>query len=230
MTFVTASSSSTGSFFRRLKQRVAEGPTPAHLKALDGVEGWLAVEEAALLYDLARQVEDGCILEIGSYRGRSTVALALGARAGLGPPVFAIEPHEPFSGVLGGNFGPADRGAFYRNMLRSGCFEEVRLINLDSATVAPGWRKPIGLLWIDGDHSYEGVKRDFECWFPHLTDEAKIAFDDSLDPELGPARLIREILGRGAFEVSKTVGKVTLLHRPVSATAERDRNDQHSES
>jgi hypothetical protein len=61
-------------------------------------------DEVSLLYELARQATAGCIVEVGSAKGRSTAALALGAKRGSGAAVYAIEPHEPFQGVLGGMF------------------------------------------------------------------------------------------------------------------------------
>lgn len=205
--------SKLGALLRRLRARLIDLALPAELNAMGGVEGWLAREEAMLLFQLARQTEHGCIVEVGSYRGRSTIALALGARNGLGVPVYAFDPHESFTGVFGGEFGASDRAAFYRNMLRSGCYREVRLINQDSATVSPGWTKQVALLWIDGDHSFEGVSRDFKAWLPHLSPDAKVVFDDSIDPRMGPTRLIAEILADGAFDLVRTVGKVTVLQR-----------------
>src|SRR5437868_8006845 len=66
----------------------------------------ISAEELLFLEGLAREVQPPeCIVEVGSYRGRSTAALAAGSRAGGGAAVYAIEPHEQFTGVLGGQFG-----------------------------------------------------------------------------------------------------------------------------
>jgi hypothetical protein len=59
-------------------------------------------------------VRDGCIVEVGSYRGRPTAALALGSLSGFQVPVYAVDPQEEFKGIYGGQFGPEDRGAFFR--------------------------------------------------------------------------------------------------------------------
>lgn len=183
------------------------------LDVVERVEGWLAREEAALLYALARAARDGCIVEVGSYRGRSTVALALGTRAGAGRPVYAFEPHEPFIGVLGGRFGPQDRAAFYRTMLETGCYREVRLVNLSSEQVRGAWTTPVALLWIDGDHAYESVARDFACWRAHLAPDAHVAFDDATDPRLGPARVVSELERAAEFARTAAVGKLVVLRR-----------------
>jgi hypothetical protein len=169
-------------------------------------EGMIGEPESALLTRLASEVGEGCIIEVGSYRGMSTIALAKGARV----PVYAIEPHEHFTGVLGGMFGPADRRAFFENLLRAGVVEQVRLVNLSSEVVAPGWQLPVGLLWIDGDHRYEAVRRDFECWEPHL--RGPVAFHDAIQPTLGPAQLIEELL-TGGFELVEHVQGTKVLRR-----------------
>ena len=194
-------------------RRVLDVNQPPHLRTVADIEGWLSLEEADLLYSLAREVKDGCIVEVGSYRGRATVALALGAIDGHRPSVYTLDPHEEFVGVLGGKFGPEDRGAFYRNMLRSSCYRIVRLINLSSDVMTPGWTQPVSLLWIDGDHSFEAVKSDFRCWEPHLADDARVVFDDAVTSDVGPARVIDEITHEGKFKKFLSVGKVVAIER-----------------
>jgi hypothetical protein len=181
------------------------------MRAVDRTEGMISLDEAELLFRLAVEADGaGCIVEVGSFRGRSTVALARGASSSR---VFAIDPHESFTGVLGGKFGPEDRAAFFKAMLRSRGYERVRLVNLSSEIVTPGWREPVRLLWIDGDHSYEGVRRDWEAWKPHLVPHAVIAFDDSTDKTIGPYHLIRELIDAGELAIIEQVGKVTALRR-----------------
>ena len=75
----------------------------------------------------------------------------------------------------------------------------------------------VGLLWIDGDHSYEGVKRDFCCWSQHLTDDATVAFDDATDPTIGPCKIIDELLESGLFRKTETVNKITVLKKMQAA-------------
>jgi hypothetical protein len=189
-------------------------PLPGHMQKIVSVEGHLGQGEAQLLFDLASNVSDGCIVEVGSYRGKSTVALGLGARAAKrGVRVYAVDPHEAFVGVLGGVFGPQDRLAFFQNMLRTGCAETVRLINVSSEVVSKGWEHPIGLLWIDGDHRYEAVRRDFACWAPFLVEKGVVAFHDSLDENLGPARLIAELVGSGTYQKVSQVEITTVLQK-----------------
>jgi hypothetical protein len=138
------------------------------------------------------------------------VALGKGSLDGQRVPVYAIEPHAEFVGERGGAFGPADRAAFYQAMLRTGCYQIVRLVNLTSETVASNWAQPIQLLFIDGDHSEAGVRRDWACWSPRLTADAVVAFDDSDWP--GPAKLIAELTGAGWQKIAMS-GTITVLRK-----------------
>jgi hypothetical protein len=193
-------------------------PWPKHLEVVRSVRGWLSRDQAELLYDEAAAVTEGCIVEVGSYRGRSTIALALGALSGGGAPVYAIEPHEEFVGPLGGEFGPEDRRAFFRNMLRTDLYRQVRLVNLSSAVVTPGWRLPVGLLWIDGDHRYEAVREDFLSWLPHLLPGTTVIFDDATQGEVGPERVVTEAQAEHGFVKTNEVGKVVALRAPTATT------------
>ncbi len=181
------------------------------LDEVEATKGWLSRVEAQLLHAAAGAVTTGCIVEVGSYRGRSTIALASGAPDGA--PVFAVEPHGYFVGALGGEFGPADRRAFFRTMLRTGLWDRVRLVNLSSEVIAPGWMLPVDLLWVDGDHRYEAVRRDVDVWLPHMTASARLLLDDSTNAHLGPARVVRELLDSGSFTLERQVGKVSQLMR-----------------
>lgn len=170
-------------------------------------------QQVTTLYSLAHDVSEGVIVEVGSYRGKSTCALAIGSQRGHQVPVYAIEPHEPFKGIFGGGFGPKDRKAFYESMLETGCWDTVRLVNLSSEAVAPSWTRPLGLVFIDGDHTYEGVKRDFECWEPHLLPHARVAFDDAIQQNGGPFQLIGELVESGQWRKLEAFGKMVVLER-----------------
>jgi len=172
------------------------------------------MDEALFLYELAAGIEEGCIVEVGSYRGRSTAALAQGSMSSNNLPVFAVEPHEPYQGYYGGNFDAEDRAAFFRTMLSTKSYKVVRLLNTVSETVAAAWKKPVGLLFIDGDHSYEGVKADFDNWASHMLPDATVVFDDSIDENCGPHKLITELIQTKQLVRLKVVGKLTQLGLP----------------
>ena len=155
-------------------------------RCFNRTDGMISFDEAVLLYFLAKITFAGCIVEIGCYRGRSTTFLGRGSMDGAKVAVYAVDPHKNFIGILGGVFKPSDRKIFYKAMLANNCSEIVSLINLSSEMITHLWKERVSLLWIDGDHSYDGVKLDFYCWLPHLMSDAVIAFDDAIDHNLGP--------------------------------------------
>lgn len=65
------------------------------------------------------------------------------------------------------------------------------------------WSGEIDFLFIDGDHAYEAVRRDWEDWSPHVAPAGAVAFHDALtgapwmNDEYGSARFVRELRERG---------------------------------
>jgi hypothetical protein len=176
-------------------------------------EGDMTLAEAKFLYELAREATGGCIVEIGTFRGKSTVACALGARAGGGVRVYAVDPFEPFVGACGGRFGPADRPHLLRNLLLAGVADNVWLLHADSALVTAAWRAPVALLWVDGDHAYEAVRRDVELWLPFVTPGGTVALHDSTDPKLGVRRVVEELVAERVLERVRVVESISVLRK-----------------
>src|SRR5579864_679456 len=142
---------------------------------LHGVEGWLGDDEALLLYRLARRCAGaGVIVEIGSWKGRSTICLALGSLAGKKGPVHAIDPHDfaPDASVMNDGLYRTSAlttfGEFSANLKRAGVIEIVHPIVATSDEAARNWTQPIELLWIDGAHTYENDSRDIQNWSPYI--------------------------------------------------------------
>jgi predicted O-methyltransferase YrrM len=141
---------------------------------IDPIGGFLMQEEAQWLFNAASGVPDGSnLVEIGSYKGRSTCSLALACR-GSNRRVFAI---DPFDG--GPDLPKADSlPEFEQNVKRCGVSGQVKPIVGVSVEVAKSWNKPIQLLFVDGSHKYEDVLADFAGFFPHVVPGGIVAFHD----------------------------------------------------
>ena len=154
---------------------------PVHVRAaVDQVEGWLSEREAAFLYDAARRAawRGGLVVEIGSFCGKSTVCMGLAVKD-LAGRVVAIDPHTSDLEHQGrGSSFPV----FERNIAQAGLADVVTPIVARSQDVT--WQKPIGFLWIDGDHSYAGAMSDFERYAPHLIEGGIIGFHDATQDEV----------------------------------------------
>lgn len=65
-----------------------------YLDIVMGIEGQITRSEARVLADLTEEVPaDSLIVEIGTYRGRSTIALAFGSLMHNKNRVYAVDPH-----------------------------------------------------------------------------------------------------------------------------------------
>lgn len=159
---------------------------------LDSVDGYLHPDESAFLAALAAQVPSGqVIVEIGSFRGRSTIALAYGAPSGV--TVFAVDPHEEHE-VMGLTFGMADNLAFMGNVSRAGMGDKIRVVNLPSLdALAIKTHHEIGLVFIDGAHEYRAVKADALVWGSALEVGGLLALHDSTGTWADPTQVADEL-------------------------------------
>lgn len=179
---------------------------------IEGVKGWLSADEADLLHKLAMKVPAGSnIVEIGSYQGRSTIMLAQGAISSQSV-VYAIDPHD--EKVQGGaEFGMRDMTPFLENLTRKSLFADtVRIINFPSIEFAAAWRKPIALLFIDGDHEEDAPMMDYMLYAPYVRDaKGKVAIHDSQGGWEKPTELVQHIVKSGQGRIVETANQLTVL-------------------
>jgi predicted O-methyltransferase YrrM len=166
------------------------------------VDGYLYGHEAAFLYRLARESPGtGAVVEVGSFRGRSTLCFALGIRRRGSGHVFAVDPHVYRT-----------EAELRENLEYFGAAEWVSVEVERSRVVAARWSGPVRILFIDGDHSEEAARGDLEAWLPHLEPGGYLLLHDStvLGDHPGPRRVAREWLREGPwFDRTGTLGQTT---------------------
>lgn len=161
---------------------------------IDSVEGHLSAKEIRFLALLAAVPRaDGAILEIGSFKGRSTCVLARSAALIGDETVYAVDPMTAPSETDPDLRGAKDTLAdFRRNIEAAGVADRVELHQTFSYELAKTWDRPLRLLWIDGDHTYLGTRLDLEGFSPHLNDGAIVAMHDVLHEFDGGVRVMME--------------------------------------
>jgi MMP 1-O-methyltransferase len=173
--------------------------------------GMLTASEVDCLYRLGQVNHcQGVIVEIGSFKGKSTIALARGAAATHQTTVYAIDPHriQPEEGYL-----EDTEAEFLANIKSAGVDEQVVPMIMTSEAAAKGWDKPVRLLWIDGDHRYEPSKLDFTLWEPHVVEGGIIAMHDTIRKK-GPKRVLWENVFRsGRFQEIVIVDNITAVRK-----------------
>lgn len=164
------------------------------LNPLYRLEGWLANREGDRLCELASEVPAGqVIVELGSYRGKSACFLAHGSLNGNRRPVYCVDLW-----ALGGQWetdtprrngpalhhdDPAHYEAFRANTDR---YRDLIVeVNKHSHQAGREWKggKTVGLLFIDADHSYNGVMGDLTAWMPHMAPGGVVAIHDYVNDD-----------------------------------------------
>lgn len=140
----------------------------------ENIEGMMHRTELALLYQFAKNLPpDAVAVEIGSYRGKSTLTIAQGLQDGNGGLLHAIDPHPQYF-----DYGEADGEVMRRNVRESG-LTNINIIEDYADNVVDSFKEPIHLLWIDGDHTYDGVCSDFKNYTPLLAEGGIVALHDT---------------------------------------------------
>lgn len=151
----------------------------------------LSEPETALLEELASQAGD--VVEIGVFEGRtSRRMIETMPRDGT---MTCVDPF--FSGRVGISYGHWISRAQVRRARRPDV--KVRFQRKLSYEYALECDEQFDLVFIDADHKYEAVKRDWLDWSPKVRVGGRIALHDSQPmagrcPEgCGPVRLVNEL-------------------------------------
>ena len=81
------------------------------------------------------------------------------------------------------------------------------------------WEKKIDYLFIDGDHAYNAVKRDFEEWFPFVKSGGVVSIHDSTANRggphnwPGPSQLADELIKDNRVKYLEAVGVLTVFEK-----------------
>jgi predicted O-methyltransferase YrrM len=173
------------------------------------VEGWMSEAQGRRLYAAAAGARPGGrIVEIGSFRGRSTIVLASAA-----PPdveVIAIDPHA------GNDRGPqeiegfgaaaaADHRAFLANLEAAGVADRVRHVRAFSIDAHGEVEGPIDVLYVDGAHRYGPARADLVAWGGRVADGGTLLIHDAFSSIGVTLAIARELLvGRRFRYVGRT--------------------------
>ena len=186
------------------------------LERIRGIDGRLRDDEARLLMAAAWRVAtdrpSASIIEVGSYCGQSTVALAsvLKASAGAG----RVHVIEPRNGGVGGSPLGAGAGAPMLETLR----RHVAEANVaDVVEVIPRCQfavtsiPPADLLFLDEQHAEEGVRHDFAHFESFVSVHGCVVFHNTDDSFPRVNASVEKALASGRYrEVARAASLVVL--------------------
>lgn len=118
--------------------------------------------EAEYLFMVATRARQG-IVETGRFNGGSAFLMAC---ANSSVPIWSID------------LAPQD-DARLQEILKQQSIENIELIVGDSQNKRYDQIKAFDLLFIDGDHSYDGCTKDMENWYPLLSPGGHLLLHDS---------------------------------------------------
>lgn len=155
-------------------------------------------------------------VEIGVFEGVNTCLIA----ASIHPngTIYGIDPFT--QGRLGVCYG---KYITMHSLRKRKLMSKVTLIEKPSYSADMDVQDPIDFLFIDGDHSYEGIRIDWVKWSTKVAINGIVALHDTAVPahdtrvsELGSFEYYNEVIRKdGRFEHLKTVDSLNVLKRAV---------------
>ncbi|RJL25143.1 class I SAM-dependent methyltransferase [Bailinhaonella thermotolerans] len=202
---------------------------PDLLRAAVKAKGFMPADEGLALFETACEYGSrGPLCEIGSYCGKSAVYLGAAARL-AGTVVVTVDHHRGSEEIQPGwehhdpslmdhCVGKMDSlPTFRQTIAHAGLEDEVVAVVGRSETVARLWNTPLAMLFIDGGHSEDPVRADYEGWSPHVMPGGALVFHDIYpDPADGgqaPYRVYLEALATGAYKEVRHTGSLRVLER-----------------
>lgn len=178
----------------------------------------VSIKEGNLLYNLSKNCSSkGVIVEIGSWKGYSTLWLAKGSKEGNNVPIYAIDPHTGAS-IHKEMYGEINTyNTFIENITKAGVKDIIKPLVMTSVEAEEQWKsRNIALLFIDGDHKVADV--DFKIWCSHLIDGGIVALHDTTTWEVPRKVAIDCIYKSSNFVNIKRVGSITYARNELCLT------------
>ncbi|MFC1631539.1 class I SAM-dependent methyltransferase [Candidatus Omnitrophota bacterium] len=174
------------------------------LSELHKIEGHLGRKECGLLYKIAKSLKkNSVVVEIGAFLGKSTCFIAEGI-GNKQVQFFAIDTW--FNDKM--QCGRKDVFSEFLEHTKD-YQDKIKLLRGYSYAVVKDWpqEREIDFLFIDGDHDYEGVKRDIQDWLPLVKDKGIVCFHDYRDFP-GVIQAVDEVRQQGRLKFIRQVTSV----------------------
>lgn len=147
------------------------------------------------------------IVELGVFEGATS--LVLRKAMAIDGKLWCIDPFPR------GRFGISYQYSIAFREVNKSTNGTVEFIQKLSHEAVQGWREPIDMLFIDADHSYQAVRRDWDDWSPYVKAGGIIALHDSRSLKYpGPLKLVQEISAvEVAYRNVEEVATLTVFER-----------------
>lgn len=140
------------------------------------------------LYMLARLLKPENVIEVGGHVGAATIVMAQALEDNQQGMLYTVNLEDEHCLLI------------ERHVAEAGLTHRVQVYQSDSVEAVTRHKLPPGeVIFIDGDHSYDGAKRDFEAYIPLLAKNGVMIYHDTIKI-MALRRLMGEIAGNPAYE------------------------------
>ena len=198
------------------------------LGAVAEVEGWMTTDQARLLHDVATGLRPGgCMVEIGSFRGRSIIVVAQSADPAV--RIVAIDPHGggdrgPQEIAPNESLGEADHAAFLANLAEAGVADRVEHVRKMSDTALADVEGPVDMLYIDGAHRFGPARSDIVSWGNRVCPGGTMLIHDSFSSIGVTLALITTTFVSGQWKYVGRAQSMAQFRRVDLSLSERAKN------
>jgi|SRR6185437_14872011 len=132
------------------------------IETAEKIQGWMSRHELEWLYDHAEK--SSSVVEIGSWRGRSTYAMLASGVTTL----FSVDHWHGSPSEINDCHSDAKTRDIHAEFRASvGSFPNLIVIRNDSETASRSFEDgSVDMVFIDGEHTPEAVERDVKAWLP----------------------------------------------------------------
>ncbi len=144
------------------------------------IDGWMEPSELEWLYDTARSMpRDARVVEVGCWKGRSTVALCEGLTDRPGAQIWAVDTFLGDESVERA-FGEFDSERILDEFRKNtAAYSSLNLLISRSVQASSSFDDgSLDWIFVDGDHAYDAVVADIVAWAPKLKPDGLLSGHD----------------------------------------------------
>lgn len=171
-----------------------------------------------VLYNLAKNCKKGEIVELGTYLGYGSFALAYGAMSCspvTHPQIYTVDDYREKKGWSGELYAATDYPRFRDKRRALHLSSKVVLITMDAVDAAGNFENgEIGLLYIDTGLN---VREIFDAWKDKVAPDGIVAFRDTLTRNLKCDAIAADAISSGKFFYIDSPDNYFILIRRVDA-------------
>lgn len=174
-------------------------------------KGFISEEDEEFMKQFCKEfnLKDVTMVELGCYKGKSAVCWLESLNKNNGR-LITIDRHQPFEADA--RFSGVD---YVKNMDDRKLFLKNNLTHIigDFNEVIKFFKMEIDALFIDGDHKYESVSKDFINWSPLVKNGGYLMFHDYLEDFHGVFQCVEEIKEMDDWKFIGVRGRIAIFKK-----------------